>query len=125
MTPLGGRSVSRSLILALTTLLMLGHACELPAFAGVFTPAGGHAHDSSDHHSADRDGDESQVSCDPPLGLPSSSGGGASVTTNLDAWAVLPVASVVPLQVAFAPPQESKASPGRRPLFLLHSALLI
>lgn len=119
------RSPSRSLIFVLTLLLLLGHACELPAFADVFAHSHEGAHDSAHHHSSDHHGDDDQASCDALVGVRSSPSASPSVGPGLDARDVLPVASVVFSQIAAAPPRESSGSPRRLPLFLLHASLLI
>jgi hypothetical protein len=119
------RSKSRSLIFVLTLLLLLGHACELPAFAEVVAHTHEGAHDSSQHHSPDHHGDDDQVSCDALVGIRSSTSASPGVSPNLDAREALPVATVVPSQIAAAPPRGSSGLPRRPPLFLMHASLLI
>jgi hypothetical protein len=119
------RSTSRSLIFVLTLLLLLGHACELPAFAEVFAHTHESAHDSPPHHSPDHHGDDDQVSCDALVGIRSSTSASPGVSPNPDAREALSVATVVPSRNAAAPPRESSGVPRWLPLFLLHASLLI
>ena len=111
--------VPRWLVPMLAFLIVLGHACELPAFADLV------AHGSEDaHHSADRHADENVISCDGAVGLRSSTGY-LQVAPNLDAAKALPVASVCPVRLIISAPDNSNRLPSRLPLFLLYASLLI
>jgi hypothetical protein len=110
----------RWLLPLLALLLVLGHACELPAYADVvISPhlTGGAGHAAHDH------ADEPQVSCDPVDVL--SSTGSAQVGPDLGAAQVVPLASPVPVRLLTASREDSKRLPSRPPLFLLHASLLI
>ena len=124
------RSPSRALIFVLTLLVLVGHACELPAFAEVFTHTHEGAHDSTQHHhSSDQHGDDDQASCDAAdarLRRARARRTGVRLQSrSLDACDGFSVARVVVSQVAAAPPRESSGLPRRLPLFLLHASLLI
>ena len=109
----------RWLVPILVFLIVLGHACELPAFAVLV------AHGNEDaHHSADNHADENLISCDDAVGLPSSTGY-LQVAPSLEAAEVLPVASPVPVRLTTSSVEDSNRLPSRPPLFLLYASLLI
>jgi hypothetical protein len=110
--------VPRWLVPTLVVLLVLGHACELPAFADLVSHA---AEDS--HHSADNHADENLISCD-AIGLPSSTGY-LQVGPSLDVAIALPVARPVLVRLIISSPEDSNRLPSRPPLFLLYASLLI
>jgi hypothetical protein len=109
---------SRSLVPMLAFLLVLGHACELPAFADLVSRA---AEDA--HHSADNHADEDLISCD-AVGLPSSTGY-LQPSPSLDVAVALPVARPVSMRLIIWSPEDSNRLPSRPPLFLLYASLLI
>ena len=109
---------SRWLVPMLAFLLVLGHACELPAFADLVSHAAEDAHHSAGHH-----GDENLISCD-AVGLPSSTGY-LQVGPSVEVAVALPVARSVPVRLLISSPQDSKRLPSRPPLFLLYASLLI
>jgi hypothetical protein len=109
---------SRWLVPMLAFLLVLGHACELPAFADLVSHA---AEDT--HHSADNHADEHLISCD-AVGLPSSTGY-LQVGPSLDVAVALPVSRPVPVRLIISSPKDSNRLPSRPPLFLLYASLLI
>ena len=110
--------VPRWLVPTLVVLLVLGHACELPALADLVLQATEDAHHSVDHHTG-----EDLISCD-AVGLPSSTGY-LQVGPSVEVALALPVASSVPVQLLISSPDDSKRLPSRPPLFLLYASLLI
>ncbi len=110
----------RWLLPALVVLLVLGHACDLPAYAALisdhatmlYQPADSH-HDESDEHS---------LTCEATLVIPSHSG--VVLPPILTAPVMLAgVLSVVPTR-PHLPAKADKLATGP-PLFLLLSSLLI
>lgn len=110
--------VPRWLVPMVAFLLVLGHACELPAFAGLVS----HATEDA-HHSADNHADEDLISCD-AVGLPSSAGY-LQVGPSLDVAEAHPVASPGRVRLIISSRQDSSRLPSRPPLFLLYASLLI
>ena len=110
--------VPRWLVPMLAFLLVLGHACELPAFADLVSHAAEDAHHSADHHA-----DEDLISCD-AAGLPSSTGY-LQVSPSVEVAVALPVARSVPIRLLISSSEDSKRLPSRPPLFLLYASLLI
>jgi hypothetical protein len=106
------------LVPMLAFFLVLGHACELPAFAELLSHATEDAHHSADHHA-----DENQISCD-AVGLPSSTAY-LQVSPSLDVAEALPLARPFPVRVIISSSEDSKRLPSRPPLFLLYASLLI
>ena len=106
------------LVATLVTLLVLGHACELPAFADLATHATESAHQSTDHHS-----DETRIECD-AVGVPSSSVC-FRMGPGLDSVGMVAAAGPVALRPVAAVPPDSTRLSCRPPLFLLHASLLI
>jgi hypothetical protein len=111
----------RCVLPVLIVLLVLGHACELPAYADVLASSqmGGEPHHSADGHPA---GDQA-ISCD-AIGVSSNAGhpqaGGA-----LEIWVVLEAVDPAPARMV-ARSFEGPANPAvRPPLFLLHASFLI
>jgi hypothetical protein len=102
----------------LVFLLVLGHACELPALAELVSDATEDTHHSADHHA-----DENLISCD-AVGVPSSTGH-LQLGPRLDVAEVLPVTRQVPVRLIISSQESSKRLPSRPPLFLLHASLLI
>ena len=110
----------RWLLPLLALLLVLGHACELPAYVDLvisshLTEGAGHAAHDEAH--------EAQISCDPVDVLASS--GVLQVGPDLSAAQVVPLASPVPVRPLAVSLEGSKRLPSRPPLFLLHASLLI
>jgi len=110
----------RWLLPILALLLVLGHACELRAYADIvmsphLTEGAGHA--------ADDHGHEPQISCDPVDIL--SSTGFAQVGPDLGAAQVVPLASPVPVRLLTASLEDAKRLASKPPLFLLYASLLI
>ena len=111
--------VPRWLVPTLVFLLVLGHACELPAFADLVL----HATEDT-HHSADGHADENLISCD-PVGVPSSTGY-LQLGLGLDVTEALPVVSPVPVRLIISSVEDSNSRlPSGPPLFLLYASLLI
>jgi len=113
------RSVPRWLAPGLVFLLVLGHACELPALAELGSDAAEDTHPSADHHE-----DENLISCD-AVGVPSSAGYLLQPGPGLGVVEVLPVTPPVPGRLIFSSQESSKRLLSRPPLFLLHASLLI
>jgi hypothetical protein len=108
----------RWLVPTLAFLLVLGHACELPAFADLMLQATEDAHHSADHHA-----EENLISCD-AVGLPSSTGY-LQMGPSLEVVEVLPISRPVPVRRIISSRDDSNGLPSRPPLFLLHASLLI
>ena len=106
------------LVAVLVSLLVLGHACELPALADLAMPAT----ESTHHHEADHHSDENQIVCD-AVGVPNTVL--SRVGAGLDAVGAFSVACPVPSRLVGAAPRGSARLPSRPPLFLLHASLLI
>ena len=105
----------------MATFLVLGHVCELPAYADVLFPL-----NSTEDASADGHEHEAELSCDPVDAV--------SNTTSLvqvrgplvEASQTLPVVSSVPGWLATPSSIESFTRlPSRPPLFVLYASLLI
>jgi hypothetical protein len=111
-------SGSRWFAPVLAFFLVLGHACELPAFADLVSHGADDAHHSADHHA-----DEDLISCD-AVGLPSSTGY-FQVGPSVEVAVALPVARSVPVRLLISSSEDSKRLPSRPPLFLLYASLLI
>jgi hypothetical protein len=123
--PRSRRSTPRPLVFVLTVLLLLGHACELPALAEAVAHVHESAHHGSAHHTPDPHADEAAVACDALVGIRSSTGGSPELHPGVDAPGALPVARAVSSRAAAALPREPPGSLRRAPLFLLHASLLI
>ena len=109
----------RWLLPLLALLLVLGHACELPAYANlVIAP---HLPEGAGH--ADDHAHEPQMSCDPVDVLARS--GALQVGPELGAEQVAPLAGPVPVRLLTVSLEDWKRLPSRPPLFLLHASLLI
>jgi hypothetical protein len=106
------------LVAILVSLLVLGHACELPALADLAMPVA----ESTHHHETDHHSDETQIVCD-VVGVPNP--GYSQVGAGLDALEVISVAGPVPVRLVGAAPRGSARLASRPPLFLLHASLLI
>jgi len=106
------------LVAILVSLLVLGHACELPALADLAMPAT----ESTHHHETDHHSDENQIVCD-AVGVPNTVY--SQVGPGLDALGAISVASPVPIRLVGAALRGSARLPSRPPLFLLHASLLI
>ena len=111
-------SVPRWLAPMLGFLLVLGHACELPAVADLLSHAAEDAHHSADHHA-----DESGISCD-AVGVVSNTGS-LHLGLGLDLADVVAVARPVPARKNVSSLNDSDRPPSRPPLFLLHASLRI
>lgn len=112
---------SRWLLPILAVLLVLGHACELPAYSdrlAAVQAAGGAGHDDEHSHG-------SEIACDPVDVLPSSGGPHADrqlVDSPVVSVMLAPPAPVRPAAMSL---EDSRSWPSRPPLFLLHASLLI
>ena len=114
--------IPRWLFPLLVLFLVLGHVCELPAYADLAVsshPTGDDHRHAGDHH----DTDTAQISCDAVDVL--SSTGSAHGRPSLDVTEALPVASPVPVRFVTSSLDDSKRLPSRPPLFLLYASLLI
>jgi hypothetical protein len=109
------------LLTILVTLLVLGHACELPTYADLVisphsTAATGHSADGHEH--------EPQISCD-PVDVLSNTTHAQLIGPVLDVVQAFPVASPVPGWLVMSAHENSTRLPDRPPLFLLYASLLI
>jgi hypothetical protein len=102
----------------LVLLLVLGHACELPALAELVSQANEDTHHSADHHA-----NENLLSCD-AVGVPSSTGY-HQPGAGLDVAELLPVAGLISARLVMSSPGDSNRRSSRPPLFLLYASLLI
>ena len=112
--------VPRWLAPMLGFLLVLGHACELPAVADLLTHAAEDVHHTADDHT-----DESLITCDAvAVGVPSSTGS-LHLGLGLDLAEMVAVARLVPAPLIVSSRNDSDRPPNRPPLFLLHASLRI
>src|SRR5262245_49355259 len=111
---------SRWLLPILALFLMLGHACELPAFVDLVVTA--HPTEDADH-AAHHQGHGPELSCDPVDAVAST--GSVAAAPLLDAARVVSPDSPLPTWLRTTPPEGAKRGPSRPPLFLLHASLLI
>jgi len=103
----------------LAFLLVLGHACELPAFADLVLHASADA-----HHSAGDHADENLISCD-AVSIPPSTGY-LQLSPSLDVAEAPPIASPVPVRLIISSVKDSNSRLANGPpLFLLYASLLI
>jgi hypothetical protein len=114
----------RHLVFVLTLLVLVGHVCELPIEAVVDWHIHESGHLSADRHSHDGQPDESQISCEPVLGVQPNGSVRADRGPSVFAERVS-LASGVPVRVLAVPRYESNRPSRRPPLFVLHSSLLI
>jgi hypothetical protein len=110
----------RWLLPILALLLVLGHACELPAYVDLVISS--HVTEGAGHAAHDQ-AHEPQISCDPVDVLAST--GSAQVGPDLGAAQAVPIASPVPVRLLATSLEGSKRLLSRPPLFLLHASLLI
>jgi hypothetical protein len=113
--------IPRWLLSLLVLFLVLGHVCELPAYADLAVAS--HQTGDDHRHAADHDTDTAQISCDAVDVL--SSTGSAHGRPSLDVAEGLPVASPAPVRFVTSSLDGSKRLPSRPPLFLLYASLLI
>lgn len=105
----------------LVVLLILGHACELPAYADVL--ASSHTAEESHHSSDGHHAGEQAISCD-AIGVTSNAGQpqvGAALEISVMPEAIDPTPARVVARTFEGPAKLT----GRPPLFLLHASLLI
>ena len=106
----------------LVVLLVVGHLCDLTAYAG--TPVSSHAAESS-HHSADGHGGEQLASSCDAVNATSSPGYSHHLYTGAELSVGLTAIKSTPARSAprsFEDPARLRIRP---PLFLLHASLLI
>jgi hypothetical protein len=116
----GVSSTRRWLFPILALLLVLGHACELPAYADL---VGSSRTAEGSHHSADGHGDEHLISCDAAVAAsgPSYSQAGA----NLGVSMALSAIDRAPVRMVARSFEDAAKFSVRPPLFLLYASLLI
>ena len=122
MIALSDRWATRRWVLPiLVVLLVLGHACELPAYADVFVQSqtAGESHHSADGHH----GGEPAISCD-AIGV-TSTAGQPQVGAALEISAVLEPIDPARARLVARSFEDFAKLVGRPPLFLLHASLLI
>jgi hypothetical protein len=104
----------------LVLLLVLGHACELPAYGDLV----GAAHADESHHSGDRHhAGEQEISCDAVSAT--SSPGSPQLAAALDLSIVPQVNDRVSPRTAARSLEGLARLVARPPLFLLHASFLI
>jgi hypothetical protein len=113
--------IPRWLLPLLVLFLVIGHVCELPAYADLAVSS--HPTGDDHRHAADHHTDTSEISCDAVDVL--SSTGSAHARPILDVTEALPVASPVPVRFVTSSLDDSKRLASRPPLFLLYASLLI
>lgn len=123
-----GSSARRWVLPVIVILLVLGHACELPAYADLVGSfhAAGESHHSSDghHHSSDGHHTGSQeLSCDAVSAT--SSLGQPQVAAAPELSVASPVNDPAPARMVARPFEGPAKFAVRPPLFLLHASLLI
>ena len=104
----------------LVLLLVLGHACELPAYADLVGTS--HAAEESHHAGDGHHGDELTLSCDPTS---ATSVPGQPQVVAPEFLVVSPVDDPAPARMAARSFEGPLKFAGRPPLFLLHASLLI
>ena len=113
------KSILRCLVPMSVLFLVLGHACELPAFVGLASHPAGNA-----HHSTDEQADVNLTSCDAAVAARSNTGC-LQAGPILDVVQALQVAQLVPVHPVTSSREDSRIWLSRPPLFLLHASLLI
>ena len=104
----------------MVALLVLGHVCELPAYAGLVTEA-----HSSEGRTAEGHGHESEVSCD-PVDAVSNTTPVQVMNPVPETVHALPAASAVPSGlITSSSIKRLTRLPSRPPLFVLYASLLI
>jgi hypothetical protein len=124
MSRVAHRTSAPWVVTILALLVVVGHVCELPAFADAARLAltSTHHHDTPDpdhHHDRNHHADETSISCDPI---------DAARTVSSDAGVTLEVAAIdAPTQprVVRVAPGGLLGPPAPPPLYLLHRSLLI
>jgi hypothetical protein len=104
----------------LVLLLVLGHVCDVSAYADALAespPATG------GHHAADGPDDDQALSCDAVEAV--SSPAAPQVAPALEIAAVPRLADDLPMGVVVRSPLPAPPGRARPPLFLLHASLLI
>ena len=117
----GRSSVRRWVLPSLVVLLVLGHACELPAYPDLieWSHAAGESHHSDDAHHAG----EPSLSCEPATAMPGS--GQPLVPSVLEISVVPEVTEPAPAWLVTRSLEGFVRLASRVPLFLLHASLLI
>jgi hypothetical protein len=115
------RTGYRWLLTIMATLLVLGHVCELPAYADLVSPW-----HSTDDASTDSHEHEAELSCDPVNAVSNTSSLVQVRGPLLEITQALPVVSSVPGWLAtLSSIENSTRLPSRPPLFVLYASLLI
>ena len=107
----------RWLLPALVLLLVLGHVCELPAYAGLLSH---HAHDA---HHADHHADQPEISCDTVDAVSNTSS--LHVAYLVDVAHAGSVRVPAPILRVDSSVEHSAIPRSRPPLFVLYASLLI
>ena len=111
----------RWLLPLLALFVVLGHACELPAYVNLVASA--HSAEDTGQHTHDQTHD-AQISCD-PLDAVTTSTGSAEVAPVLGAAPAIPLGGALPVRQVITSLTDATRLPSRPPLFLLHASLLI
>jgi hypothetical protein len=111
---------ARWLLTIMVALLVLGHICELPAYAGLVIPS-----QSTEGRSADGHGHEPEMSCDPVDAVSNTTpvqvmGPVLETVQALPATVPVPGWLITPSSI-----ERSTRRPSRPPLFVLYASLLI
>ena len=115
------RTAYRWLLTIMATLLVLGHVCELPAYADLVFPLNSTEDASTDSHEH-----EAELSCDPVDAVSNTTSLVQVTGPLLEVTQALPAVNSVPGWLATPSSIESSTRPpSRPPLFVLHASLLI
>jgi hypothetical protein len=114
------QSAPRWLLTIMVALLVFGHVCELPTYAGLVIPP-----HSTEGRSADGHGHEPEMSCD-PVDAVSNTTPVQVMNPVLETAQALPATITVPDWLTTPLSIErSTRRPSRPPLFVLYASLLI
>ena len=111
----------RWLLPLLALFVVLGHACELPAYVNLVASA--HSTEDTGHHTHDQT-HEAQISCD-PVDAVTTSTGSAEVGPVLGPEPAIPLGGALPVRLVLTSLSDPTRLPSRPSLFLLHASLLI
>jgi hypothetical protein len=114
------QSAPRWLLTIMVALLVFGHVCELPAYAGLVIPP-----HSTEGRSADGHGHEPEMSCDPVDAVSNTTPVQAVGPVLTFAHALPATSPVLGSLVTRSSIERSTRLPSRPPLFVLYASLLI
>ena len=121
IAPRGHRAVSSWVLPVLVLLLAFGHACEVPAYAGLVVSL--QSGEAPDHPGHGHDAGEPEISCD-PIGAVSSPGH-PHLVGEMEIPVAFQIGDSAPARRTGDSLEHSVTRAARPPLFLLHASLLI